>query len=112
MTRNLISLEDLEALVLKDIVACSHDLRSFYTRVAVDPVKWQQCPWGRDGGFWALAIVGNRVLWYNDIEGGFNVSRFVNVGTIPGNEYWCNQDSLCLALHRLASDDESWRREC
>lgn len=47
-------------------------------------------------GFWAIAVIENRVLWYNDIEEGFNVSNFTEPGTIPSTEYWCNQDELLL----------------
>jgi len=51
-----------------------------------------------------VAVRENRVLWYNDIEDGFNVSQYSAVGTIPDNEYWCNQDSLKWALARLAGE--------
>lgn len=43
----------------------------------------------------------NRVLWFNDIEEGFNVSRFEEAGLIPDDEYWCNQDELHRALRNL-----------
>jgi hypothetical protein len=43
------------------------------------------------------------VLWYNDIEDGFNVSRFVQWGEIPSDEYWCSQDPLQYALPKLAA---------
>src|ERR1700720_2971969 len=102
MTRNPISLEDLQVLVRKELVACSDDRRAFFAGVAFDPVKWQQSPWGHvSGGFWALATFHDRVLWYNDIEEGFNVSRFGTVGVIPDDEYWCHQDALCVALAEL-----------
>jgi hypothetical protein len=47
-------------------------------------------------------VLDDRVLWYNDIEEGFNVSRFTTVGSIPSTEYWCNQDELRWALSALA----------
>jgi hypothetical protein len=75
-------------------------------------VKWQQPLGGATAQFGAHATVSNRVLWCNDIEGGFSVSRFLTVGTIPDDEYWGNQDSLCLALRRLASDEKGVSRAC
>ena len=33
-----------------------------------------------------------------------NVSRFGTVGVIPDDEYWCNQDALCVALAELAGE--------
>jgi hypothetical protein len=57
------------------------------------PTKWHQHSHGEmGGGFWVVGIIGNRVVWYNDIEDGFNVSRFREYGEIA--EYWCNQDEL------------------
>ena len=57
------------------------------------PKKWQQHPYGdQGGGFWAVAILGRTVIWYNDIEEGFNVSAYSQYGEI--GVYWCNQDSL------------------
>jgi hypothetical protein len=44
------------------------------------------------GGFWVVAIMGERVVWFNDIEEGFNLSRYNEPGVIA--EYWCNQDEL------------------
>lgn len=58
-----------------------------------DPRKWAQDPYGKEGaGFWAVALLGQRVVWYNDIEHGFNVSHYEKFGNI--GEYWCNQDQL------------------
>ena len=74
---------------------------------AVAPAKWQLSPWGDlGGGFWVIAVMEDRVLWYNDIEDGFNVSRFVTLGTIPSTEYWCNQDELRWALPALAGQPQ------
>ena len=78
-------------------------LRTFWDRVRIEPVKWSLPPWGDQGaGFWVVAIVEQRALWYNDIEDGFNVSRFDAAGRI--NDYCCNQDDLGLALRRLSVD--------
>src|SRR6185437_11832399 len=65
--------------------------------IRIVPIKWQQHPWGDEGGgFWVVGIFGNCVLWYNDIEDGFNVSRYTHCGTI--SEYLCNQDELHRAI--------------
>ena len=55
---------------------------------------------GRRGpGLWVVAIVGRTVIWYNDIEEGFNRSRYSAYGTI--DDYWCNQDELELTVQYL-----------
>jgi hypothetical protein len=74
--------------------------------VKVIPEKWQQHPHGDvGGGFWAVAIIGCRVLWFNDIEDGFNLSVYSRFGQI--DEYWCNQDELEWAVQRVANILES-----
>jgi hypothetical protein len=99
-----VTLEELNTRVARDLARCSADDRAFFERARVPPVKWTQHPWGdQGGGFWAVAVFEGRVLWFNDIEEGFNVSRFEIDGEIPANEYWCNQDELGWALPALAA---------
>jgi hypothetical protein len=57
------------------------------------PEKWTQHPWGDQGnGFWVVATYGNKCLYYNDIEEGFNESPFNVWGNIE--EYFSNQIEL------------------
>ncbi|WP_337177218.1 hypothetical protein [Paludisphaera sp.] len=74
--------------------------------VRVPPTKWRQSPWGDlGGGFWAVGLIGRQVIWYNDLEGGFNVSPYAEFGTIA--KYWCNQDELHHVIWRLRQQIES-----
>ena len=100
-----IPLAELQQMIQRDLAECSEEQRSFFARVAVLPEKWQQSPYGDEGGgFWAVAVYDGRVLWYNDIEDGFNVSTFVERGKIPATEYWCNPDPLKWALPHLTGE--------
>ena len=102
MTWEPISGEALLELIAKDLAEATAEERSLFSGAALSPAKWQLSPWGDlGGGFWVVALMDDRVLWYNDIEDGFNVSRFVTHGTIPTVEYWCNQDELRWALPAL-----------
>lgn len=68
------------------------------------PTKWKQEPWGEKGqGFWVVATFSNHCIYFNDIENGFNISKFEKLGII--NDYWCNQDELNQVLERLADPD-------
>ena len=68
--------------------------------IQTEPEKWQCPPWGdMGGGFWVVGLVGSLVLWYNDIEEGFNLSPWTQYGTI--GEYRCSQDELEHALQNL-----------
>lgn len=68
--------------------------------IRIVPKKWEQHPYGEEGGgFWAVAVMGNTVLWYNDIEEGFNLSKYRQYGVIE--DYWCNQNELDIAIEHL-----------
>jgi hypothetical protein len=73
--------------------------------IRIEPEKWLQHPYGDAGhGFWVVAIVGRTVVWYNDIEEGFNRSSYSSFGTIE--DYWCNQDELELTIEYLMNSLE------
>ena len=72
----------------------------FFEAIRILPEKWQLSPWGdHNNGFWVIGIIGQAVLWYNDIEEGFNSSTYLNHGTIK--EYWCNEDDLAMSIRSL-----------
>ena len=76
--------------------------RRVWQAIRIDPEKWQQHPYGdAGGGFWVVALVGRTVVWYNDIEEGFNRSRYSDYGQIE--DYWCNDDELEVAIGYLVS---------
>ena len=103
MTWEPISRELLFELIAKDLAEATAEERAKFSAAATSPAKWQLSPWGDlGGGFWVVAATDDRVLWYNDIEDGFNVSSFVTHGRIPSGDYWCNQGNLLSALPALA----------
>lgn len=92
-----ILLRELNELIINQLAECTSITRAQYEANAVSPQKRILSPWGDDGdGFWVVAVFGGSVLWYNDIEGGFNASLYLEEGVIEG--YWCNQDTLHQAL--------------
>lgn len=71
----------------------SLEQRRVWEVIRIMPQKWIQHPYGdQGGGFWVVAIIGQTVIWFNDIEDGFNRSGFNVFGEI--HEYHCNQDEL------------------
>src|ERR1700730_6100450 len=55
----------------------------FWNAIRIDPQKWRQHPHGdQGGGFWVVAVIGRTVVWYNDIEDGFNRSNYSAHGVI------------------------------
>ncbi|PHR33291.1 MAG: hypothetical protein COA38_05390 [Fluviicola sp.] len=71
-----------------------------WSDILVKPKKWQEKDYGKEGGgFWVVAIDREETIWYNDIEEGFNISKFSTVGEI--DEYWDEQDELQWTINKL-----------
>lgn len=67
--------------------------RRVWEVIRIDPVKWSQKPYGDlGGGFWVVAIAGYCIIWYNDIERGFERSFYKEFGDI--GEYSGYEDDL------------------
>ncbi|AFD07185.1 hypothetical protein [Solitalea canadensis] len=76
------------------------DLLTFWRLIRIEPEKWSEEEFGKEGGgFWVVAIYGRKVIWYNDIEEGFNVSDYKSYGVI--DDYSCEQDDLNWTLIKL-----------
>jgi hypothetical protein len=92
----------LRRRIKQGYAAMSETSRHLWEAVRVEPEKWQQHPYGdAGGGFWVVAIIGRTVIWFNDIEEGFNRSAYSTYGTI--DDYWCNQDELNVTVEYLAN---------
>ncbi|MET3135036.1 hypothetical protein AAKU55_005339 [Oxalobacteraceae bacterium GrIS 1.11] len=71
--------------------------------IRISPQKWLEKSYGEPGGgFWVVAIFGCTVIWYNDIEDGFNRSTYSEFGVL--DEYVCNQDALEWTIQHLLND--------
>ncbi|MEO9531108.1 MAG: hypothetical protein ABJG68_06345 [Crocinitomicaceae bacterium] len=76
-------------------------LISLWNKYKVPVVKWQEKEYGSKGnGFWVVATTNSFVVWYNDIEEGFNISEYKTTGEI--DEYSCEQDDLAISLNKLS----------
>lgn len=94
-----ISLQELNDLIRESEAIMSPAQRRLWDCIRIEPVKWRGGSYGDEGGsFWAVGVLGGSVRWYNDIEDGFNVSRYSTYGEVA--ELWCNQDSL---YHRISA---------
>ncbi|WP_337968946.1 hypothetical protein [uncultured Flavobacterium sp.] len=95
-----ISFDDLQDGIQKTEKDLDEELKNFWDLIKIDPVKWEEKEYGEmGGGFWVVAIFGHQVIWYNDIEEGFNISNYKTFGKIE--DYWCNQDELVHVIYQL-----------
>jgi hypothetical protein len=95
-----ITFEELYDKVIKTECDLKGSVLNFWEMIKFGPEKWNEQTYGTEGGgFWVVALVGQRVIYYNDIEEGFNISKFTRYGTI--DEYWCNQDDLDVGILQL-----------
>ncbi len=83
--------------------------KQLWELIKVSPEKWNEPEYGNEGGFWVVAIFGKKVIWYNDIEDGFNVSSYTSYGKI--DDYYCNQDELEYVLSSLHSNKPAFIRD-
>jgi hypothetical protein len=90
---NPITIEELTNEILSGEINMTDDQRNFWDLIKIKPTKWTEDEYGTEGGgFWVVAIFGNEVIWYNDIEEGFNISKYDNFGSIMN--YQCSQSEL------------------
>jgi hypothetical protein len=94
---------ELEGLIAYGLARMSRPERRLWEFIRVPPTKWELHPWGDEGGgFWVVALTGNKCIYFNDIEWGFNSSTFSNHGVI--DQYLCSQGDL----HPLLQSTMNW----
>jgi hypothetical protein len=97
-----ISLSALLARIRQGCARMTEAQRHLWNGVEIKPEKWKQHPYGDAGdGFWVVGLVGRTVIWYNDLENGFNRSVYSDYGVIE--DYWRNADELEITVQYLAN---------
>ncbi|MCA8972358.1 MAG: hypothetical protein KDC95_21400, partial [Planctomycetes bacterium] len=97
MAHRPMSAAEIDARVNEGYAHLSPARRRLFDALRIAPERWQLHPWGDTcGGFWVVALFGRQALWFNEIEDGFNRSRWTHLGVL--DDYRCNQDELQHAL--------------
>jgi hypothetical protein len=89
--------EAVRAIVQRDLADCDAVQTAVFNRYSVDPHPEPIVRYGQIETVIVVAQKGNEVLYWEDIEEGFNTSPVDDQGRIA--EHWCNQDTLGVALN-------------
>jgi hypothetical protein len=100
------TIEQVIEIVKADLARCTPDQIAVFEKYRTPPYRAPLSRYGQDESVIVVAQKENEVVYWEDVEEGFNVSPLVTDGKVL--EHWCNQDDLGTALNRWlpASDDD------
>jgi hypothetical protein len=90
------TVDQVRAIVAKQLGSGSNELRTLYSRFTIDPYSTPIIRYGKVESVVVVARNGGEVVYWEDVEEGFNLSPIDNNGLIV--EHSCNQDDLGIAL--------------
>ena len=91
------TVEDVDEIVAQDLAACDPEQLAVFNKYRV---KAFAAPLERYGQLESVVVVarkGDEVIYYEDVEDGFQVSPISPEGQLL--EHWCNDDELRFALN-------------
>lgn len=97
MTWQAQTVADIQRIVEADLELCSDDEKRIFREMAINPTRYPINRYGELDYVFVVAIRDSEVLYWEDVEEGFNVSRLGANGQIL--EHFCNQDTLSHALN-------------
>ncbi len=92
------TLAEVVDIVKRELAECDPAQVALFRQVSVEPYF---APILRYGNTETVAVVARKlgdVMYWEDVEEGFNISPIGQDGRIL--EHWCNQDELRFALNR------------
>jgi hypothetical protein len=88
-----------ETLVQEEIATAERELIEpdgravrLWERIKIPASLWGQSQYPIESSFWVIAILGNRCMYFNHVEGGWGWGRYDQWGTIESNH--CQQDEI------------------
>ena len=97
-----ITRQELDDLIAEQLAECSPEQAACFRKHRVEP---HHAPLERYGKLEQVFVVAQRddvVIYYEDVEDGFNLSPLGPDGRIL--QHWCNQDDLKHALWKWTND--------
>ena len=91
------TVDEVNEIVASDLKACDSEQLAAFKRFRVEPFVAPIMRYGKMESVVVVARNGDQVIYYEDVEDGFNVSPISSDGQVL--EHWCNQDELRFALN-------------
>ncbi len=86
----------VEQIIRTELADCEPQQRETFERYRVSLRRAPIMRYGRSEYVFIVAQRGNEVMYYEDVEGGFNFSPLGQDGQVL--QHWCDQDELKFAL--------------
>ena len=91
------TIDTVNEIVASDLKACDAEQLAAFTKYRVEPFSAPLMRYGKMESVVVVARNGDPVIYWEDVEDGFNVSPIGPDGTIL--EHWCNDDELRFELN-------------
>jgi hypothetical protein len=91
------TIEEVQQIVVRDLKDCDAEQLAAFEKYRVEPFSAPIVRYGQTERVVVVARNGDQVIYYEDVEDGFNVSPISPDGRVL--EHWCNQDELRFALN-------------
>lgn len=91
------TIDQVREIVESDLSNCDAEQHAAFRKYRVDPCYGKIVRYGHPSLVVIVARKEHEVIYWEDVEEGFNVSPVGGDGEIL--EHWCNQDELGLALN-------------
>ena len=91
------TVDEVRQIVNRDLKACDARQLTAFEKYSVEPYIAPIVRYGKRECVVVVARKANEVIYWEDVEEGFNLSPVDAEGQIL--EHWCNQDELGLALN-------------
>jgi hypothetical protein len=104
MTWKPATLDDVRKIMKGDLAKCTPQQTAIFRQYSVEPHFSPIVRYGESGFVVVVAKKSDEVIYWEDVEEGFNISPLGPDGSVL--EHWCNQDDLGIALNRLIESRE------
>ncbi|WP_282628984.1 hypothetical protein [Empedobacter sedimenti] len=99
-----ISLKELNTIIETSVAVMDTEVLSFWNSIKIVPEKRQAPTYSDNDYFWVVGKTEKYIIYYNDIEEGFNISLENNLSYIEVTS--AEQDELHFSLIKLLKNYE------